>query len=81
MLTVRDAAARVGERTETILEWIRSGRLQARVVGGRYVIREEDLKQALSDEHPAFPVEWQRTSTGDPMPDWVRLIREERESH
>lgn len=83
MLTVPEAARRIGRNPETVRRWIRSGKLRARKVGTQHVIEERDLESAL-DEHPGtlpVPDEWKRTWWGDPQPDWVRLVRESRESH
>jgi excisionase family DNA binding protein len=43
MLTVPQAARRVGRNPETIRRWIRAGRLPARKVGTQHVIEEQDL--------------------------------------
>lgn len=75
MVTVSEAAELVGKEPETIRRWIRSGRLPARKVGTRYVIEEADLDGLVEDEQLPLPPEWQRTATGEPMPNVVRAIR------
>jgi excisionase family DNA binding protein len=83
MLTVPEAARRIGKNPETIRRWIRSGRLRARKVGTQHVIDEKDLEVA-ADEYPGtlpVPDEWKRTHTGEPHPDWVRILRQSRRSH
>ena len=77
MLTVPEAARRVGRNPETIRRWIRSGRLRSQKVGTQHVIDEADLEALLGDEYPMaeLPPEW-RT---EPQINWVRLIRLSRE--
>lgn len=79
MLTVPEAAARVGRDPETVRRWIRAGKLRAKKVGTQHVIDEADLDQ-LTGETGSLPLpkEWQTTWTGEPQPDWVRLIRRSR---
>ncbi len=82
MLTVPEAARRVGRNPETIRRWIRSGRLLARKVGTQHVIEESDLDAAVNDEDELLPVPewWTRTMPdGRPMPNAVTLIRKSRE--
>jgi excisionase family DNA binding protein len=84
MLTVPEAARRIGKNPETIRRWIRSGRLRARKVGTQHVIEEQDLAEAVGEYSDTLPVPkgWgRRTHTGEPMPDWVRILRESREGH
>jgi excisionase family DNA binding protein len=80
MLTVPEAARRVGRNPETIRRWIRSGRLAARKVGTQHVIDERDLDAAL-DDRTRVPANWTTTFTGEPMPNWVALLREDRAAH
>ncbi len=82
MLTVPEAARRVGRNPETIRRWIRSGRLRARKVGTQHVIEEADLELAFGDGDERLPVPhwWSRTMPdGRPMPNVVELIRRSRE--
>ena len=75
MLTVPEAARRVGRNPETLRRWIREGRLAARKVGTQHVIEEADLDALLDDEQLPLPEAWQRTAAGRPMPNVVRAIR------
>lgn len=79
MITVPEAAKRARKDPETIRRWIRTGRLRARKVGTQHVIEEVDLEPLLADNSvlPA-PAWWDKTSTGEPMPDWVAEVRNQR---
>ncbi|MGH8901255.1 MAG: helix-turn-helix domain-containing protein [Egibacteraceae bacterium] len=83
MLTVPQAAARTCRSPETIRRWIRSGKLRAQKVGTQHLIDEKDL-EALS-EPGTLPIpkswDWDRTITGEPMPDVVAAIRLSRQGH
>jgi hypothetical protein len=85
MLTVAQAADRVWRRPETIRRRIRAGRLCARLVGCGYMIADNDLLDAAGDYSTiGLLPEWERSESGEPQPDWVRLIRisrEERAAH
>lgn len=79
MLTVPEAARRVGRDPETIRRWIRSGRLRARKVGTQHVIEEADLDEALGEPEMApLPEEWKQMRSGRPMPNVVAAIRRSR---
>lgn len=81
MLTVPEAARATGRNPETIRRWIREGRLPARKVGTQHMIEEVDL--ALLDENAQLPAppRWARTFTGEPMPNWVEILRRQRGGH
>ncbi len=81
MLTVPEAARRVGRNPETIRRWIRSGRLRSQKIGTQHLIEEDDLAQAIgrSGSLP-LPKGWETTWTGEPMPDVVALVREVRDT-
>lgn len=82
MLTVPEAARRVGRNPETIRRWIRSGRLQSQKVGTQHLVDEQELDDLLAgDEQLPLPEEWRTMRDGRPQPNWVRLIREDRASH
>lgn len=82
MLTVPEAAKRVGRNPETVRRWIREGKLRASKVGTQHVIEEADL-EALSDEWQSLPMpeSWRTLPSGRPAPDWAAAIRRERDEH
>lgn len=81
MLTVPQAARRTGKNPETIRRWIRSGRLRSQKAGTQHLIHEADLAEAANDTRSIpLPPGWDKTWTGEPMPDWVALVREVRDS-
>lgn len=82
MLTVPEAAKRVGRDPETVRRWIRSGKLRSQKVGTQHLIDEDDLVWFEDgSEMLPLPAGWRLTREGKPQPDWVRLVRESRESH
>lgn len=82
MLTVPEAARRVGRNPETIRRWIRSGKLRASKVGTQHVIEEEDLEAAVEEPHSLpVPEEWKYLPSGRPAPDWVKLVHRSRQGH
>lgn len=82
MLTVPEAARRTGRNPETIRRWIRAGRLRSEKVGTQHLIDEADLADVAEETHALpLPPGWDKTWTGEPMPDWAALIRECRAPH
>jgi excisionase family DNA binding protein len=83
MLTVPDAARRVGRDPETIRRWIRSGRLRARKIGTQHVIDEADLKAVVDESSEMLPVpqRWLRSDSGQPLPNIVGALRRSRQDH
>jgi len=82
-LTVPEAARRVGRNPETVRRWIREGRLRASKVGTQHIIDEGDLADVVEVRAGTVPMPdgWKRTFWGGPMPDWVGIIRRQREEH
>lgn len=82
MITVPEAARRVGRDPETVRRWIRAGKLRSQKVGTQHLIDERDL-DVLMDEHDAAPdpPEWKETWSGEPPIDAVRAIRLSRRGH
>jgi excisionase family DNA binding protein len=78
MLTVPEAARRTKRDPETVRRWIRSGRLKATRIGTQHLIDEEDLARLAGDAAPPLPASWQRTATGERMPDVLAAIRSSR---
>lgn len=82
MLTVPEAALKVGRDPETIRRWIRSGRLRARKVGTQHVIEEADLEAYLDNgEMLPLPEGWAVTRSGHPMPNVVAAVARSRRGH
>jgi excisionase family DNA binding protein len=82
MLTVPEAARRVGKDPETVRRWIRSGKLRSQKIGTQHLIDERDLAN-LQEENDSLPVpkEWRTFPDGSPQPDWVRIVRRSRQGH
>jgi excisionase family DNA binding protein len=80
MLTVPEAARRTKRDPETVRRWIRSGRLKATRIGTQHLIDEDDLAHLTGDATLPLPAPWQRTATGERMPDVVAAIRSSRAS-
>lgn len=79
MLTVPEAARRVGRNPETIRRWIRGGRLRASKVGTQHLIDESDLDAvAMSPEPLPVPEALRRFDSGRPQPDWAEAIHRSR---
>jgi len=80
MITVPEAARRVGRNPETIRRWIRSGRLRSERAGTQHLIDVDQLDALVDDRPVALPAGWQRADFG-PMPPWEQLVRDSRASH
>ncbi len=81
MITVPEAARRIARNPETIRRWIRAGKLASTKVGTQYLVDEEALSQLLDAEVLPAPPEWDETFWGGPMPNWVAIIRQQRNEH
>ena len=81
MLTVPEAARRLGKNPETVRRWIREGKLAAHKVGTQHIIEERDLDAMIEDEELPVPEAWQRMPDGRPVPNVVRAIRVSRTGH
>lgn len=83
MLTVAQAADRIGRNPETIRRWIRSGRLPAHRVGQRHAIEDRDLRTIEDELFPMaeLPQEWQIGDEGSPAPNWVAALHRSRSGH
>ncbi len=80
MLTVPEAARRVGRNPETVRRWIREGKLRSQKVGTQHLIDEGEL-EALGEDDDMLPLpeHLRFMSDGTPMPNVVRMIRRSRE--
>ncbi len=75
MLTVPQAARRVGRNPETVRRWIRAGRLRAEKVGTQHVVDERELDRLVDTAPVAIPKAWRKFADGTPQPDWERIVR------
>jgi excisionase family DNA binding protein len=83
VLTVPQAAKRAHKNPETIRRWIREGKLLARKIGTQHFIEEDDLEATLGGpDTVSIPKGWWRkTHGGEPMPDVVKIIHQQRGEH
>jgi excisionase family DNA binding protein len=79
MLTVPEAARRLGCNPETVRRWIRSGRLRSRRVGTQHLIDQSDLRALAPGSGRSLPSAWRKTVTGEPMPDVLRAVQRSRD--
>jgi excisionase family DNA binding protein len=81
MITVPEAAKRVGRDPETVRRWIRSGRLRSQRIGTQHLIDEADLESIVeTGQSLPLPRAVRKTWSGRAMPDAVALIRELRDA-
>ncbi len=83
MLSVAQAADRLGRTPETVRRWIRSGRLPARRVGARHVIDDRDIRVIEDELYPMseLPEEWRVGDDGKQAPNWVAALHRSRTGH
>ena len=82
MITVPEAARRVGRNPETVRRWIRQGKLRSQKVGTQHLVDERELDALLEDDYEMLPLpdELRHTAEGRPQPNWARIIRRAREN-
>ena len=82
MMTVTEAARRLGRNPGTVRGWIRAGRLRSTKVGTQHFLDEADLdslyRQVLLEAPPAW---WTESHTGEPLPDFMAVLRRQRTEH
>jgi excisionase family DNA binding protein len=76
MLTVAEAAQRVGRTPGTVRRWIRGGRLRAETTDGRLLIDPCALEGVRNEMYPMLPLppEWRKLDDGTPAPNWVAAV-------
>jgi excisionase family DNA binding protein len=68
MITIPEAARRLGRNPETIRRWSREGKLVSREVGTQHTIDEGDLKAVLEGTQLPPPETWAQMLDGRPTP-------------
>lgn len=82
MLTVPEAARRLRRNPETVRRWIREGRLRSTKVGTQHLLDEADLEAMRPDALlPAPAGWWDESHTGEPVPDFLAVLRRQRTEH
>jgi excisionase family DNA binding protein len=73
MLTVVEAAEKVGRSMSTVRRWIRSALLPAAMPGGRWLIDPDALDELRDGNYPMLETsaEWRRLADDTPAPNWV----------
>jgi hypothetical protein len=80
VLTVAEAAVRLGRSLNTIRRWSWEDPLSGRLGKAERVIEDGDV-HAIEDElHPMaeLPEEWQTGDDGSPAPNWVAALHRSR---
>jgi excisionase family DNA binding protein len=82
MLTVPEAARKVRKNPETVRRWIREGKLRSTRIGTQHLVDEADLDQFRAGALlPAPAGWWNETHTGEPLPDFMTVLRRQRSEH
>lgn len=76
MLSIAEAAERLGRSPGTVRRWIRDGRLQAVTANERRVIDPGALNEVRDEMYPMLPLpaERRRLEDGTPAPNWVAAV-------
>jgi excisionase family DNA binding protein len=76
MLTVVEAAQRVGWSLETVRRRIRDGRLRTKTMHGQRLIEPGALDEVRGEMYPTLPLppEWRKSGNGTPAPNWVAAV-------
>jgi excisionase family DNA binding protein len=81
MLSVAEAAKKIGRNPETVRRCIRSGRLPARSVGRLHEIEASDLRRIELFPMAELPDKWKIGDDGSPAPNWVAALHRSRSGH
>ncbi|MBC8194482.1 MAG: helix-turn-helix domain-containing protein [Acidimicrobiia bacterium] len=78
MLTVPEAAHRIGRNPETVRRWIREGRLPSSRVGTQYLIDDADLDDCVAEAEIIARSGGDTMMDGSPAPNFVAALRSAR---
>jgi excisionase family DNA binding protein len=78
VLTVPQAAQRVGRNPETIRRWIREGKLPAERVGTQHLVDERALDEVVAAPELIPSGHDATTATGEPMPNFLGALHRSR---
>ncbi|CAN5254382.1 hypothetical protein BH18ACT4_BH18ACT4_09200 [soil metagenome] len=78
MLTVPDAARRIGRNPETVRRWIREGKLRSQRVGTQHLVDENALDALVSRPDLVPSARDARTVTGETMPNFLAALHRSR---
>jgi excisionase family DNA binding protein len=78
MITVPEAAIRIGRHPETIRRWIRSGRLRSQRVGTQHLVDPADLDVLTEPATTPVPDAWTIADDGTAVLGWEALVRDGR---
>lgn len=82
MITVPEAARRLRRNPETVRRWIREGKLRSTRVGTQHLVDEQDLARLTAGTLLPVPAGWWSEShTGEPLPDFMAVLRRQRAEH
>ena len=76
MLTVAQAAERLGRTPGTVRRWIRQGRLPAQHLGALLVVNDRDVRAIQDELYPMadLPAEWRHVEDGTVAPNVVAAV-------
>lgn len=76
MISVVEAAQRVGRSPGTVRRWIREGRLRAETAHGQHIVDAGAMNEVRDEMYPMLPLppEWQVLKDGTPAPNWVAAV-------
>lgn len=67
---------------ETVRRWIREGKLRSTRIGTQHFVDEQDINGLATRELvPAPSGWWSESHTGEPLPDFLSVLRRQRAEH